>query len=372
MDRLLESECAQLDGKRIAVLTNHTAIDGNGVHLIEHLLKSPNTQIVSILAPEHGFFGKLDQEHIPDSQHAGSGLKIFSLYGETRKPTPQMLEGVDLLLFDIQDIGVRFYTYATTLLYAMEVCDTLGLEVLVLDRPNPLGGVRVTGPMLDTDKYSMTGSFPMPVVHGMTMGEMALMFRGERFTKLKLRVIECRKWNRTLSFEKTGLLWINPSPNMRNLRQAQLYAAIGLLEFTNVSVGRGTDTPFEVFGAPWIEPCNFVTALKQKSIQGVAFVPTFFTPTSGPYAHERCGGMQILLEDPETLDPIDFSYKLYRLLKERYPENYKSERYIRLLANQQALDLLNRPSEPLVKVRSSEQSDLESFMKTRGKYLIYE
>jgi uncharacterized protein YbbC (DUF1343 family) len=307
---------------------------------------------------------------VPDSVDKISGLTVFSLYGKHRKPTPEMLKGVDLLLFDIQDIGVRFYTYQTTMLLAMQACQEQHIEFMVLDRPNPLGGIHVRGPLLDKTRFSFTGSFSMPVVHGMTMGEMAGMFRAERFPGLTLSVILCSGWKREATFEQTGLLWINPSPNMRNLTQAKLYPAIGMLEYTNISVGRGTDTPFERIGAPWISPVSFAKRLNDTKITGLSFIPFYFTPDSGPYAHERCGGVQIFLNPAEPFDPILWSYTLFRTLRRSYPNDYKGDKYIKLLGNQKTFEAL-LSSTPVKEIRSREKRELTEFLRRRKKHMLY-
>ena len=371
LDQLIASGFEPLKNKSIAVLTNHSAVDKNGLHLLEHLKNQDGIRIKAILSPEHGFYGDFDQENIPDSKHPETGVRIFSLYGDTRKMTAGMLKDVDLLLFDIQDIGVRFYTYQTTLLYAMEACAEFGIPFTVLDRPNPIGGNRFYGPSLDANRVSFTGAFPMPVIHGMTMGELAKMFHGEKAMKLQLDVILCGNWKRSMLFHETGLLWVNPSPNMRNLTQAILYPAIGLLERTNLSVGRGTDEPFERFGAPWIQPNSFARTLNSMGLKGVAFVPFFFTPSSGPYKDESCGGVHILLKDERVFDPIQVSYSIFRLLIRMYPTCYKPDKFISLLANQEAYEGCIGPSDLSV-VRASERKYLKEFKKIRKAYLLYD
>ena len=370
MENLISNDFAPLQGKTIGLVTNHTAVDSKGTHLIDHLTKRPDILLKVVMAPEHGFKGVLDQENIQDSVDPKTGLRIHSLYGATRKPTHEMLEGIDLLLFDIQDIGVRFYTYQTTLLYAMEACSRQKIEIMVLDRPNPIGGTRFLGPPIDEDLFSFTGAFPLPILPGMTMGELASMFAGELFPQLKLTIIPCENWERSMTYEKTGLLWTSPSPNMRNLTQAFLYPAIGLLEYTNLSVGRGTDTPFECFGAPWVDPVAFVQKLNQRAIPGVFFVPYFFTPEQGPYKQERCGGIHIFLRDAQAFDPVDCSYTLFRLLCSEYPTQYQPENYLRLLANKRTFSMLKTQA-PLSEIRKLEADYLAEFSTLRKKYLLY-
>lgn len=370
LDELIASGYACLQGKSVAVLTNHSALDAQGRHLITHLVRQDAFRIKAFLAPEHGFKGILDEERIPDHIDPGTQLPVYSLYGEHKRPTAEMLAGVDVLLFDIQDIGTRFYTYQTTLLHALEACAELGVEVIVLDRPNPLGGVRCEGPLLDADKFSFVGAFPMPVIHGMTMGELAEMFRAERHLEVKLTVIPCTQWQRDMLFDQTGLVWINPSPNMRSLTQAILYPAVGMLEYTNISVGRGTDTPFERLGAPWIEPVSCARALNAAQLPGVTFVPFFFTPVSGPYQGERCGGIQIFLLDRVTFDPIRTAYTIFTHLEKTYPKTFDGAPLLRLLGNQVSFDAL-RAGQPIAQILAAERQRLSAFLEIRKKYLIY-
>jgi len=367
LDALVDDGFARLKGRRVAVLTNHSAIDRNGVHLTEHLKRS-GLAVTAFLAPEHGFEGLLDRENIAHGRDRETGLQIYSLYGETKRPTPEMLAGADTLLFDIQDIGTRFYTYQTTMLYAMQACAEAGLRFIVLDRPNPIGGERVAGPMLDADQHAFTGAFPMPVVHGMTMGELARMFRSELSLDLQLEVIVCKGWRREMGFAETGLIWIDPSPNMRNVKQAILYPAIGLLERTNLSVGRGTDAPFERFGAPWLVPAGFCRELNAIGLPGIRFIPHFFTPTSGPYANERCGGPWLMLEDGDRFEPIRTAYTIYRALREI--EAYDDSRFGALLVNDRTLSAL-RGTKPIDAILEEEKAALEQFHTTRSEYLIY-
>ncbi|PIE91346.1 MAG: hypothetical protein CR997_01350 [Acidobacteria bacterium] len=371
LDQLVQRHFQPLYGKNLALLTNCSAIDSRGKHLLDHLRDQKNVHLKVILAPEHGFEGQLDQENIPDSIDSETGIRIFSLYGKSKRPSQEMLRGVDLLLFDIQDIGVRFYTYQTSMLYAMQECSKLGISFMVLDRPNPIGGLKVLGPSLDRDRHSFTGSFPMPVIHGMTMGELAKMFNSELNLHLDLKVVPCVNWKRSMTFEQTGLPWINPSPNMRNLTQALLYPAIGLLERTNLSVGRGTDEPFELFGAPWIEPVSFARHLNKLKLKGLSFVPFYFSPESGPFQGERCGGVHIMLKDAAIMDPIATSYSIFLALRTTYKREFKPENYISLLANREAYGALCSKNH-IPEIRRSETSYLKRFNKKRARYLIYE
>ncbi len=370
LDRLAAGRFAPLQGKTIGVLTHAAAVDREGRHITQVLADGEGFHIKAWFSPEHGFESKLDQATIPDQKEAVSGAIIYSLYGKTRKPTPAMLEGIDLMLLDVQDVGVRFYTYQTTLLYAMEACAAAGVDMLVLDRPNPIGGTRCEGPMLDADRLSFVGRFPMPLIHGMTMGEIARMFQAENKIAIEPRVQKMAGWRRDMLFEETGLPWVNPSPNMRNPNQALLYPAIGLLETTNLSVGRGTDTPFERLGAPWIEPVSLCAKLNAARLPGVRFVPHFFTPESGPYHGQRCGGLQILLRDPRGFDPITTGYRLFQTLRLEYAKDYETGGLIRLLGNQKTLEML-MTGVPIAEIRMKERQELKAFRSLRKRYLSY-
>ena len=369
LDVLVKSDFALLKGKTVAVITNHSALDAQGKHLTELILGREEFRILAFLSPEHGFKGELDQAIIADDREAQSGLTIYSLYGKTKRPTSEMLAGLDVLVFDIQDIGTRFYTYQSTLLYAMESCAKAKVSFIVLDRPNPIGGNRYDGPMLDGDKLSFTGAFPMPVLHGMTMGELALMFNGELQLGLDLRIINCKNWQRE-SFEHTGLVWINPSPNIRKLEQAFLYPAVALLEYCNISVGRGTDAPFERFGAPWLDPASFCHVLNQANLPGLRFIAHYFVPESGPYTGETCGGVFLDVTDRDRFDPILTGYTLFRALLAQYSRHFNHEPFLKLLGNDQTYQRLLR-GDALGKILRKERSDLTVFKAVRKKYLLY-
>ena len=263
IDVLVREQFKSLNGRRIGLITNQTGIDRNGVATALLLHQAPNVQLLALFSPEHGIKGTLDTTLISNSRDGATGLKIFSLYGESREPAEDMLEGIDTLVFDIQDIGTRYYTYISTMGNAMRAAARHGLRFMVLDRPNPINGSEVTGPVLDDGSQSFVGFHRIPVRHGMTVGELAMLFNAELQMNLDLEVIRMEGWKRSDFFSETGLPWIDPSPNMRNLTQALLYPGIGLLETTNLSVGRGTDTPFEVIGAPWLDGVLLAASLNQ-------------------------------------------------------------------------------------------------------------
>ena len=370
IDVLERSEFSQLEECKVGLITNHTGLNRDEVRTIDLLHAAPQVELVSIFSPEHGLQGKLDVSQIADAIDPVTKLPIYSLYGETRKPLPEQLQGIDTLVFDIQDIGTRFYTYISTMGHAMEAAAEQGLRFVVLDRPNPIGGTQVEGPILDPGQESFVGFHTLPIRHGMTIGELAKMFQTERNWKLDLDVIRCENWRRSEYWDQSGLLWTNPSPNMRNLTQAALYPGIGILETTNLSVGRGTDSPFEIFGAPWIEPRSLAARLNQRQLPGVRFVPIRFTPTSSKYASKRCGGINIVVVDRAKLRPVQLGIEIACTLRAMYPTTWETKRLNRLLINQEAFEAIVSGQD----ARSIEQlyrSDLESFLKRRANYLLY-
>ncbi len=301
LDRLEQQGWRPLRGQRIGLITNHTGIDAQGRTNIERLRSAPEVNLVALFSPEHGLAGQLDQANIGDSTDPASGLRILSLYGETRKPTAEQLAQIDTLVFDIQDIGTRFYTYISTMGLAMQAAAEQGKRFVVLDRPNPINGTHVEGPVLDDGQQSFVGFHTLPVRHGMTVGELAHMFRAEMAWEVDLQVVPITGWQREQYFDETGLIWVDPSPNMRNLNQAILYPGIGLLETTNLSVGRGTDTPFERIGAPWLdaaqtEPRAARRRVARRSLHATGLhalverLPGHLMPRNSDFDHRsRCG-----------------------------------------------------------------------------------
>ena len=304
VDVLQDSQCAQLAGKRLGLITNVTGRTRAGERTIDVLHRTEAAELVRIFSPEHGLYAKLEGQ-VGDATDEATGLPVFSLYGETRKLTPEMLEGLDAVVFDIQDVGARYYTYISTLGLALEACAENDVELVVLDRPNPLTGRRVEGPRIDDDRLSFIGWRPLPVTHGMTVGELAQMFRVEwGGIPCNLKVIEMQGWSRDMWWEETGLTWVNPSPNMRNPTQAVLYPCIGLLEGANLSVGRGTDEPFELFGAPWIDGPMLAAALHAADLPGLNFTPIEFTPDASKFKGELCHGVHVTVTDRDALRPV--------------------------------------------------------------------
>jgi uncharacterized protein YbbC (DUF1343 family) len=295
---------------------------------------------------------------------------VYSLYGETRRPTAQMLEGLDALVFDIQDAGVRFYTYDTTMAYAMEEAAKRKIAFYVLDRPDPLGGEILEGPMLDADKTNYVGYFPVPVRHGMTVGELARMFNAENKIGADLHVIAMKDWRRSDEFDSTGLVWVAPSPNLRSLEAAQLYPGIEILQAGGLSVGRGTDRPFEIVGAPWIHARELAEYLNKRFVPGVRFVPTRFTPSSGLYKDQACEGLAIEITDRGSLYSMLVGLEMAEALEKLYPEKFAVERIIELLGSTATLERIKKGDAPS-RIVEGWEPDLEVFRKMRAKYLLY-
>lgn len=360
----------QLVGKKIGLVTNHTGKNRDGRQTIDVLNKAAGVELVALFSPEHGIRGSAD-EKVSDSKDEQTGLPIYSLYGETRRPKPEQLKGLDALVFDIQDIGTRFYTYISTLGYVMEEAAKAGLPVFVLDRPNPISGIAVEGPIADADKLSFTAYHTIPVRHGMTVGELAQLFNQERKLDCDLRVIKMEGWQRAMWFDATNLIWVNPSPNMRSLTEATLYPGVGLLETTNLSVGRGTDTPFEVVGAPWINGQQLAAHLNGRRIPGVRFVPVRFKPIAALFKGEDCGGINIIITDRAAFRPVFTGMEIAGALRRLYSEKWKVDAYLRLLVHATTLELVKRgeASEDIVR---SWNEELETFGRARAKYLLYD
>jgi uncharacterized protein YbbC (DUF1343 family) len=359
-----------LAGRRIGLITNQTGVSRDGVSTIRLLHDAENVKLVALFSPEHGLEGKLDVPRIADSRDGTTGLTVFSLYGKTRKPTPEMLESVDTLVFDIQDIGTRFYTYISTMGLAMQAAAEHGRRFVVLDRPNAINGVDVDGPVLDAGRESFVGFHPIPVRHGMTVGELARMFNHELKLKLDLDVVKVESWRRTDFFEDTGLEWINPSPNMRSPTEALLYPGIGLLETTNLSVGRGTATPFEIIGAPWLDGGKLEDTLSRMSLSGVRFRAVTFTPTASKFADQLCQGVTITITHRSTLKPIRTGLEIARQLRILYPEVWNAKAYDRLLGDKRVLDAV-LAGKTVDEIESIYRAELEEFVKRRARYLIY-
>jgi uncharacterized protein YbbC (DUF1343 family) len=369
IDVLERDNFKQLAGMRIGLVTNHTGRNREGRQTIDVLSKAPGVKLVALFSPEHGIRG-VDDEEVSDSKDEATGLPIYSLYGETRRPKPEQLKELDAIVYDIQDVGVRFYTYISTLGYLLEEAAKVKLPVFVLDRPNPIGGVDVDGPIADTDKLSFISYHTIPTRHGLTIGELAQMFNRQRNIGADVRVIKMEGWRRWMWFDETNLTWINPSPNMRSLTEATLYPGVGLLETTNVSVGRGTDTPFEIVGAPWIQGEKLAEVLNERGIPGVRFVPVRFTPKASVFKDEVCGGVNIIVTDRVAFRPLLTGIEMALALRKLYPNDWKVDSYLRLLVNTDTLERVKR-GESAREIVASWNSGLQEFRRARAEILLY-
>jgi uncharacterized protein YbbC (DUF1343 family) len=360
-----------LQGRTVGIITNHTGLDAQGNRIIDLLVKAPGVKVVKLFSPEHGLYGVKD-EKVGDTIDPDSGLKVMSLYGQTRRPTAEMLEGIDTLVFDIQDVGARYYTYESTMGICMEEAAKRGLRFVVLDRPNPITGNIVAGPIADEKHLGFTAFRPVPVSHGMTIGELAKMFNDHFKINCDLQVIEMEGWRRDMWWEQTGVKWVNPSPNMRSTTEALLYLGVGLMEASNISVGRGTDIPFELIGAPWIKSEELAKALNDLELPGLEFTPHDFTPVNTPHKYNKvpCHGVKITVTDRDKVQPVEAGVAMAWTLRKLYPKDYDFPRVVNLLQNSAALEAIQELNDP----RQATQiwaNDLAEFKKVREKYLIY-
>jgi uncharacterized protein YbbC (DUF1343 family)/CubicO group peptidase (beta-lactamase class C family) len=357
----------------IGVVTNQTGLDGKGNRTIDALAAAPGVKLAAIFSPEHGIFGAVDTTKIDDTTDSVTGVPVYSLYGATdakRHPSVDILKMLDAVVVDIQDAGARFYTYETTLGYVLEAAAQANTQVIVLDRPDPVTGSLVQGPISEASLQNFTNYYPIPVRHGMTVGELAQFFNAERKIGARLRVVPMQGWLRGDWFDSTGIVWVNPSPNLRSMNEAALYPGVALIEGTDISVGRGTDTPFELVGAPWIKPRAFADYLNSRLIAGVRFVPVTFTPTSNNYANQACGGVNVIVTDRNLLDAPEMGVELAAALQRLYPDHWKIDHMLGILANHATFDALSRGDDPR-SIAQSWQDDLQKFRELRAKYLLY-
>lgn len=383
LDRIEEYR-SLLDGKRIGIITNHTAVNTRGKHITDVFFSMDNVEVVALFGPEHGIRGdEAAGGDIPDEEHPTHNIPVYSLYGKTQKPTDAMLKNIDALVYDIQDIGARFYTYVSTMALAMEAAAENGIHFIVLDRPNPIGGRIVEGNLLAPEFASFVGMYPIPVRHGLTAGELATMFNAEGWlaggVRAELTVIECRDWVRHRWFDETGLTWIQTSPNMPTLDVATVYPGTCLFEGTNVSEGRGTDTPFLQIGAPWLDPYSVLTELEKMHLPGVEFKANVFTPVSIPgkaphpkYEGEMCRGIRLMVLDRETYRSYDTGIGLLIAIKRVHPEllAWREGHFDRLCGTDRIRKMiLDRAS--LSEIEDTWLEEYETFLQMREKYLLY-
>jgi uncharacterized protein YbbC (DUF1343 family)/CubicO group peptidase (beta-lactamase class C family) len=370
IDVLRASGFEVLRGKRVGLVTNHTGRARDGATTIDLIHGAKDVRLVALFSPEHGIRGILDAT-VPSEKDAKTGLLIHSLYGATRRPTEAMLAGVDTIVIDLQDIGARFYTYMTTMAFVMEEAAKRKIAVVVLDRANPINGYQIEGPALDEGVTNFTGYFTsMPIRHGMTLGELAKLFNAENKIGADLTVVGLQNWSRGQWFDATGQPWINPSPNMRNLNQATLYPGIGAIEGTNLSVGRGTDTPFEQVGAPWIDGVKLADALNARNLPGIRFYPVRFTPASSKYAKQECQGVFMVVTDREAIRPVRVGIEIASLLHKMHGSTYELATAERLFGSKQGLARLRTGEDPAAIARSWSGAEAR-WRLLRAKYLIY-
>lgn len=367
IDVLVREKFAPLKGMRVGLITNHTGHDRRRNSTIDLLKNAPDVQLKVLFSPEHGIRGVQD-EHVDDTVDEKTGLPVFSLYGKTLKPKPEQLKDLDALVFDVQDVGCRFYTYTATMALAMEAASENGKKFFVLDRVDPINGVTVDGPML-AGNTSFVAYHHVPLRYGMTIGELAAMYRAERNCHADLTVVRLENWRRDLWFDQTGLPWTNPSPNMRNLVEATLYPGVGLLE-SALSVGRGTDTPFEVVGAPYADDLRVAEDLNRIGLKGVRFVPVQFTPQSSVHQGQLCRGVSILLTDRDACDVVDVGLEIAEVFYRLYPGDFRLDKLERLLVHPATLEAI-KANKPLLEIRASWKKEIDQFKRTRSKYLMY-
>ena len=373
IDVLAQEGFRVVAGKKVGLVTNATGRSRDGRSTVEVLTseaaKKAGVDLVLLFAPEHGLEASADAR-ISDSVEPATKIPVRSLYGETRRPTPEDLKGIGAVLFDIQDVGARFYTYLTTLGYVLEESAKAKVSVVVLDRPDPINGVDIEGPLADPERLSFTAYHTIPVRPGMTIGELARLFNAERKIGADLTVVPMRGWSRDLWYDETGLPWVNPSPSMRSLESAVLYPGVALLEFTNVSVGRGTDSPFQVIGAPWVDGLRLARTLAARGISGARFTPVQFTPASSVFAGERCGGVRITVVDREALRPVALGIEIATALRDLHPVDWTRKDFGRLLANGETISRLER-GDSAEAIAAPWEKDQESFRRRRRKHLLY-
>ena len=369
LDVLEAEKFAPLRGKHVGLITNHTGLDARGRTTIELLFRAPGVHLVALFSPEHGISGSAD-EKVSSSKDPTTGLPTYSLYGESLRPTDEMLSGIDTLVFDIQDAGVRFYTYTATMAYAMEEAAKHHIAFYVLDRPNLLGGDIIEGPMLDPDKTNFVGYYPLPIRYALTIGELAQYFNGENHIGCDLQVIAMKNWHRNYFFDSTGIRWVPPSPNLRTSKGAILYPGIEILQSAGVSVGRGTQTPFEEFGAPWMEGADVAARLNERHLPGLRFADQPFIPVSGLHAGQRCGGVSIRITDRAAVRSVRAGLEIAAVLHKLYPAKFDPAKLMTLVGNAETIRQLEAGVAP-EEIVASWAAELAKYDETRRKYFLY-
>jgi uncharacterized protein YbbC (DUF1343 family)/CubicO group peptidase (beta-lactamase class C family) len=370
IDVLEAQSFAPLRGKRVGLLTNQTGRTKSGLSTVDALSGAPGVKLVALFSPEHGIRGQLD-EKVASSRDEKTGLPIYSLYGETSHPTDEMLLGIDAMVVDLQDIGARFYTYPAATAYVLEGAAKRKIQVFVLDRPNPIGGFEIEGPIQESAERRYTAYFQMPIRHGLTIGELARLFNEQAKIGADLTVVPMKNWRRDEWFDETGLAWINPSPNMRNMVAAMLYPGVGAIEGTNLSVGRGTDSPFEQIGAPWIDGSALAAALNARALPGIRFYPVAFTPAPGAkLGGQACQGVFMIVVDRDRIRPVRVGVEIASALSKLYGQQFKLEDAASLLGSAAALTKIRAGEDP-ASIAASWSRDEAAWRRLRAKYLLY-
>lgn len=370
---LLSPDYKAAKPRKIGLLTNQTGVDAQGRRIVDVLAHVPGIELAAIFSPEHGVTGTLDTTDIANSRDQATGVPVYSVYGAKdaqRRPSPDIVKNLDAIVFDIQDAGARFYTYPTTLGYFLEAAKAAGIELIVLDRPNPITGSFVQGPMSEKGIEKFGDYFRLPIRHGMTIAELAKMFNEEKGIRARLKIVAMQGWQRGDWFDSTGITWTNPSPNLRSVAQATLYPGVGMVEGTNVSVGRGTDTPFEILGAPWITARQLADFLNARNISGVRFVPVQFTPTSSNYANQLCSGVNLIVTDRNAFEAAELGVELASALLKLYPNDYKIARMNDLLLDRPTFEAIQRGDDPR-RIADEWRDGQQEFLQLRRKYLLY-
>ncbi|TYS63818.1 DUF1343 domain-containing protein [Bacillus infantis] len=376
---LLDDEKELIEGKRVGLITNPTGVDQELNSIVDLLHNDPEVELTALYGPEHGVRGSAQAgEYVEFYTDEKTGLPVYSLYGATKKPTPEMLENVDVLLFDIQDVGTRFYTYIYTMAYAMEAAKENDIPFIVLDRPNPLGGTEVEGPVLETPYKSFVGNYEIPLRHGMTVGELAKLFNEEFKIGADLTVVKMKGWKRDMLYDETGLQFVMPSPNMPTLDTALVYPGAALIEGTNVSEGRGTTKPFELIGAPFINADNLAQQLNSLNLKGVSFRAASFTPSISKHAGKLSHGIQIHITDPDEFEPVKTGLHIVKSIHDLYPEDFafraEDSRGIsffdQLIGNGWVREAIEE-GKSVEWIESQRKDELKDFTKVRKDYLMY-
>ncbi len=376
---LLEDRLDLIKGKRVGLITNPTGVDQKMNSIVDRLFKQPDVELTALFGPEHGVRGSAQAgQYVEKYTDAITGLPVYSLYGSTKKPTPEMLENVDILLFDIQDVGSRFYTYIYTMALAMEAAKENGIPIVVLDRPNPISGTKVEGPVLEDPYSSFIGEYPIPVRHGMTAGELAKLFNTEFGIGADLTVVEMEGWKRNMYYDETGLPFVLPSPNMPTLETALVYPGAALIEGTNVSEGRGTTKPFELIGAPFINSTDLAQKLNALNLPGVTFRAASFVPTFSKHANVLSHGVQIHVTDRKSFRPFETGLHLVKMIHDLYPDKFQFRQpnssgisFFDNLTGNGSIRAGIESGKSIEEMKKEWEPEQENFMEVREKYLLY-